>query len=355
MYQPNFSDARVGKRIKKALAFTVTNMSPTVSYAVSAHKINKAFGSKGHPLADWLRTMLFVKTFNYSTGMTVEEHGRDYEAHYCYYKSLPLGINYIAELLISNGIKPAIDLDDLVLFSKQESQIREAVRAQLDAKVFVYNDKSSRLWHPLQMMSRMAKKTFWTGHGFSYNYDISAAAPTLLKQLALYCECPIPLVAGIDHYLNNKNLFRRHIAALSDLSYDDAKTVINSLFNGAELSANPYKSIFDMLGEDVKKMERLKTDPMLSALRDCIKTVWKYIERRYPVKTSKEKWAVYFALERQVLDVIRLSLDEQGVFYFCEHDGFICDREVDLQKLQCQIKALTKYNFTVEIEAGWKE
>jgi hypothetical protein len=59
--------------------------------------------------------------------------------------------------------------------------------------------------------------------------------------------------------------------------------------------------------------------------------------------SSKRKAGIYRDLERSVGDVWRRYLKRNQMRYFHEHDGFTCEREVDLNQLSNEIRDITGY------------
>ena len=64
--------------------------------------------------------------------------------------------------------------------------------------------------------------------------------------------------------------------------------------------------------------------------------------------TSKQKWNVYFELERLVINSVRTYLDERSVRYFLMHDGWACDREIDQIDLRDYVRNHTGYKIKFE-------
>jgi hypothetical protein len=66
--------------------------------------------------------------------------------------------------------------------------------------------------------------------------------------------------------------------------------------------------------------------------------------------SSRQKWGVYFDLERQVLNEIREFLLETNNRHFLEHDGWSCEQEVDQIALQQRIHERTGFRVEFELE-----
>ena len=54
--------------------------------------------------------------------------------------------------------------------------------------------------------------------------------------------------------------------------------------------------------------------------------------------TARSKWAVYFELERQLLDQVRDYLTETDNSHFLIHDGWTSAESIDINQLSMRIK-----------------
>jgi hypothetical protein len=66
--------------------------------------------------------------------------------------------------------------------------------------------------------------------------------------------------------------------------------------------------------------------------------------------SSKQKWGVYFDLERQVLNEIRAFLCETNNRHFLEHDGWSCEQPVDLAVLSARVHTATGFQLEFELK-----
>jgi hypothetical protein len=244
------------------------------------------------------------------------------------------------------------------------SWVKDEFGKELDTKTFVYEDKSNRLWHPIQNVRKNYKKTIFSEAGMKYQYDIQCCAPTLIHQYAQRCDMDLYLFS-LRKYLNNRKLVRHQIAVESDIPESDIKIIINALFSGARLACNTDNAIYKILNYDTAKMEFLKQMPYIVSLREDIKICWEYIKptmsrrtiidkrsgkERYLPITSKQKWGIYFDLERQILNSMNEYLSETGNQCFLEHDGWTCVREIDEIDLVEHVLQTTGYKIKIEGE-----
>jgi hypothetical protein len=359
-YQPNFHDPRVRRRIRRAIGFASGCLSTTRSQQWSTRYIDQWFGSQRNDLSQYLRAQLLIVTnerWNKDSGQCKE------------YQLNSKGIDFLSD---------AIGLNNNTTYPIVVEVAEIEYRQELDSGAFVYNDQSSRLWHPLQNFRRDAKRQVLDSAGYQYHYDIECCAMTLIHQhsqripeVVLSADNPKWLQGPMDlylfalrDYLRDRQARRAQIAQEADMSPDLVKRIITALLAGAQLSLNPTTHIYQMLEGDRARIEFLKQHEYLTQLRADIRVMWDYIkptmsrrsrtqpngqERMMPI-SSRQKWNLYFDLERQVLNEIREFLCERGIRHFLEHDGWSCDHEIDLTELQERILERTGFQLEFEIK-----
>jgi len=355
-YQPNFSDPRVVRRVRRAIGFACGVISTTKSQPWSTRYIDQWFGVQSNPLSGYLREQLLTVTndhWNKDTGKCKE------------YVLNTAGVKFLSdacEFDANNNNYP------IVLQVAQEEYQQE-----LESGVFEYTDKSSRLWHPLQNFRREVKRDVLTRSGYQYHYDIECCAMTLIHQHSQripeiiqdsrWRQGPMDLyLFALREYIRDRTGIRNQIAQDCEIDPDTVKRIINAVLAGAQISRNSTTAVYQMLNGDLARIEFLKQHEYLTQLRADIRTCWEYIKptigqrtqitksggtRRLPI-SSRQKWSVYFDLERQVLNEIREFLSESNNRHFLEHDGWSCEIPVDLDKLKHQIRENT--GFQIEFE-----
>jgi hypothetical protein len=254
--------------------------------------------------------------------------------------------------------------------------INEEFGTELQTKNFVYTDKSSRLWHDLQRVRKEYKQEIFTENGLNFQYDIECCAPTLIHQYSQtipelikddkWIQGPMDLyLFALRTYLKDRKGIRYQLANEAEITYDQAKEIINALLMGAQLGHNKDSDIYKMLNGDKARIDFLKQYEYLQQLRDDIKTCWDYIKPMLPVTyitdknnkqrklpiSNKQKAGVYFDLERKVLNSIRDYLDNTNNKYFLEHDGFVCEREINKEDMSNWVYINTGY----EIQLDYKD
>ena len=316
-YQPNLSDPRVQKRISSVVAWCDLHLSTASPEAVHHNELIKTFGPSGNQLSKWLRANLLIQTGVYAPGTKSFS-----------YLLNERGMNKLrataSKHMVNTSAASAADL-----------------YPELQTLEFKYSLKSDRYWHRLQNIKRDKKAAFWKDY-LPFNYDIEAAAPSILLQLAQQYGLHDLLCDHIKAYLESRDEYRQHVADLTGCSLNDAKRIINALFNGARLARNEHCSAYQLLGCNYQAMTKLQNDFKLRRLRTQIKSMWQWIGRHYEVSNPRAKWGVYFAFERKILDVIKGELEHAGIAHFTEHDGFRAEQEVDVTAIQRVVREKTK-------------
>ena len=351
-YRPNFTDPRVRARCLKAIGFISGVMSETKAQEWSSRYIDKYLGNQRNDLSKYLRENLLICVDDFYRYNSSENHCK----------------KYLLNKIGLRDLREALKITNIQTYPSVVEVVKQDHFSELSTGKFEYTDKSNRLWHPLQRYRKQYKQQILADHGYQHQYDIECCAPTLIHQHSQ--RIPEVIVNGrwqqgpmdiwlfaLRKYLDDKQSVRQQIAQDLDLPIEAVKEVINALFAGAVISRNKESDIFHILNGDLARIQWLKEDPFVQELVSDIKTCWEYIrpsiplrtkktskgtERRLPVN-SKQKWLVYFELERQVLSSVRDYLDQRSVRYFLEHDGWTCSEEIDRDELREYIKQRTGF------------
>lgn len=349
-YNPNLNDPRIQKRVRRAIGFTNACLSDIKPRSWSTRYIDKFFGHQGNDLSKWLRTKLLICTnerYSMDSGICKE------------YLKNPNGIMELVSLLEQVISYPSV----IQVQTITKDFIKNEFKQELITKQFTYEDKSNRLWHPLQRVKREYKKQILDEHDFKFHYDIQCCAPTLIRQYSQMLENPMDeYLFALNEYLKDRKQVRQRLADETEITYDQAKEIINALLMGAKLANNDQSDIYHLLNGDKARIEFLKQNPFLTQFRADLKTCWDYIkptlskrvittktgkQRVLPI-SNKQKSMVYFDLERQVLNSIRSYLDNTNNKYFLEHDGFSCVNEVNKEELSKWVKMNTGFNIQLD-------
>jgi hypothetical protein len=360
-YQPNFSDPRVKARCQRAIGFVCGVMSDSKPMEWSSRYIDKYMGSSNHPLSRYLRDHLLICTDDYYR-----------------YNSNDRGIckKYLLNKDGLDSLRENLKLTHIQTYPSVAQVAKTDHNSELTTGLFEYTDKSNRLWHPLQRYRKQYKKQILADHGYPHQYDIECCAPTLIHQHSqqipevldskgVWQQGPMDLwLFALQRYLKDRRSVRQELADQLELPEAAVKEVINALFAGAVISKHKDSDIFHILAGDLARIEWLKQNTYMQELISDIKCCWTYIRptmqlrtkqtqtgqvRRLPI-TAKQKWLLYFELERSVIDSVRTYLDQRSIRYFLEHDGWSSSEELDQNELRDHIYKQTGFRLKFEYE-----
>lgn len=347
-YQPNLKDTRVQRRIVNVLDWCSVHLSTASPEPLHHDRLRAVFGAPGNALTDFLRANLLIQVGTYVVGK----------------QSLSYLLNHRGFDKLQRASQHTVSINAAVS--------PEVYYPELPTLTFTYKLQSDRYWHPLQNIKREHKPKFWRDY-LPFNYDIEACAPTVLFQCARQAGLPAVLLDTLQGFLDDRSGFRCHVSAVTGMSLADSKQLINSLFNGARLSANFRCSAFRRMNYDAPAMRRLQADLQVRSLMRDIKNVWDRLElverdRQRPtameffegkakpfekkLKAPRQKWGYYFARERQILDAITDELRRDGTKHFTEHDGFRTDREINVARIEAVVLRDTGFKIKLSGETA---
>jgi hypothetical protein len=359
-YTPNFHDPRVRARCRHAIGFVCGVMSKKKPRQWSTRYIDQYLGNQRNDLSKWLRNQLLICVddfYKYNSG----------EQGIC--KKYLLNQSGLAALL------EALETNNIQLYPSVVEVAESQHGLELTSGDFNYNDKSNRLWHPLQRYRRNYRTQILADHGYEHHYDIECCAPTLIYQYSQqipeviengrWLQGPMDLhLEALSRYLTDRQQVRDELAVALELPTEAVKEIINALFAGAVISRRRDSDIYEILNGDLARIEFLKQHEYIQELVKDIRCCWQYIrpvmqkrtkktpkgtERRLPV-TARQKWHLYFELERRVINAVRVYLEERSVRYFLVHDGWYSDREIDRDELRKFVYERTGFKLNFDYE-----
>lgn len=359
-YHINWLDPRVQKRIKKAIGFACGVMDEIKPHSWSTREIDKYFGISSNALSKYLRDTLLICTDHYFSFGISGQRGICKK-----YRLNKEGVKFLRE---------KIKITTSPIYPIVVEVVKNDHLAELSTGNFIYTDKSHRLWHPLQRYRKQYRTKILNEQGYIHHYDISTCAPTLIHQYSQmipeiidhkgkWCQGPMDLyLFALRRYLKEKNQIRQEIADQMELPISAVKEIINALFAGAMISTNKNSDIYHIVNGDLARIQWLKQDPYIQELISDIKTCWEYIRPVMPIRTkktskkvmrrlpinSRQKWNLYFELERSVIDSVRSYLDMKSIRYFLIHDGWSCDKEIDREELNDFVRNQTGFDLMFE-------
>ena len=355
MYQPNFNDPRVIRRINKSIGFTSALKSADKPRQLAKTFIEKHFGMSHHPLTKFLRSQLLICTDD--TYDMNKKRCKEYVLN-------ETGLTNLLDLLdkkndnkVSYITYPSVtDLNNIAV-----EWAKTQYSTELDTLNFEYKEKSHRLYNDIQSMRSEARALLLAEKGLCYDYDIDTAAPTLLYQHSHKTPSATGEVCEvIEYYIDNKEQVRNKLSKESSLPVENIKGIINAMFSGGFLTTYGRSQVFRMCNNDPAVVKFLQQHPFILGLKADIKTMWEPIKadtkaEYYWTSTNKwrkrpfnprTKWNIYFELERMVLDQVIQYCREFKCNYFLEHDGFRTDKKIDTTDLSLYISEGIGYNLT---------
>lgn len=380
-YVPDFNNPKVIKRVNKALTFVTRYLSPRRPSSCSKSQLNKYLGRSNNNLGNYLRKKLLVTTNNWY------HMDRGITKQYIYNKigvefliSMTTGISTRYTVLSSNELNGLNLSSNKVInnnnythnyhYSVQHvidqyvhDQASKDFSKELETGEFNYTEKPNfpRLIHPLQNMPVKTRSQLLTDNNFTYEYDIVCCAQSLILYYA-YKLGTGEFMPTIDHYINNRKQIRQQMANDLEVNVMTIKKIINAMFCGAYISTNvKYSSIYKLLDFDDAKIVYMKENAWVQSLKQEIKQCWDYIKphhKEYIRKTktgklrhqlyAKDKWNIYFNLERQCLNHIQTYLTEHNVKSFLIHDGWHTNKSINITDLENYVYNNTGYLVTIE-------
>ena len=286
--------------------------------------------------------------------MTLEQSGTyKPKVHSYSYKVKRKGYNDLAALI---GISEQTDAEMAV-------ELYGGIAAGVEIPVYTEPTKGARRYHAVQNLPKGLRGKVFKGW---FDYDIEAAAPTLVYQSAcrVYrkhsperADVPHP---SIKRLVDDRTAVRQHIADVAGVDFSTAKGIVVALFFGAKLVPNEKQAIFRLVRSDREVMERLKADPFVKAFRREVAAMWSLLlideNARNgvqgfrtgvivpkPETKPKQKMALYLRLERKVIDVVETELWREGAVPVLIHDGFMVRGKIDKAQIESAIQRETGF------------
>jgi hypothetical protein len=322
-------------RCRTAIEFVETYLRKNSDRPVASRIIDQHFSNK--PLGAFLRKHLLICTndyYNFERGICKQ------------YRLNTDGVKYIKALtgLGDSEIKPDADLV-----------------AQLESGNFEYENKSNRNFHPLQFKPKIQKLPLLQKYGYRHEYDIKCAAHTLILQHAQHLGLKKPTPA-FDQYISDRTAVRKDLATAVGIEVDTVKLIMTSLLQGGYISSWHECAVFKYLNYDSDRLERLKNNSYIQGFQTDLREIWKTIKPSMDLGTvvrsdgvvisrrisSKKKSQLYRELEQSVGVVIQRYLKRTKNKYFFEHDGWSCEKAIDIGQLLREVK--NKTGFVIELD-----
>lgn len=335
-YQPNFTDPRIQARALKCLNFVELYMRNTVKW-IARNEMYRHFGDTSRPLGQFLRNLVLITVddyYNYQTGQCKR------------YRKNQQGVDQLKTFLGVTAFEPTL---------------AQNLTQQIESGEFEYETKSHREFNPVQFINRQRRGSILANHGYRNNYDIVAAAPTLLLQRAQQLD-PDFQAPALAQYIRMRTHTREQIAQECGITAGDVKSIVNAMLHGAYISRNSYSQILQDLNYNYAAIGRLQVNQSVRELQTDIRELWKRLKVLFPDRyrtncrghavrvrlNGRDKSGLYRTLESEVGQVIRRYLKRHSVRLLWIHDGWCSDKVVDTVELCAEVRRQT--GFVIELE-----
>lgn len=337
---------RVRKRIEGVLQFCKPYLLLRKPKPISSAVLTKVYGNQNSPQAAHLRSMTLVQSGTYKP-----------KVHSYSYTVKRDGYAKLAALI---GLPLASDVE-------VARELYGGIASGAEVPEYTEPTKGARRYHAVQNLPKTLRAELFKGW---FDYDIEAAAPTLVYQLAskLYRKWHPEKVdapyLSIKRLVDDRTTVRQHVVDVTGLDFTRAKGIVVALFFGAKLVPHEKQAIFRLVRSDREVMERLKADPFVTAFRRDVSAMWSLLLMDEnarngvqglrtgvfvpkPETKSKQKMAMYLRLERRVIDVVEVELRRDGAVPVLVHDGFMIEGKIDKARMEAAIE--TKTGFVIRL------
>ena len=328
---------RVRARIQKVLAFLKPYLLNSKPKSIRSAELTEVFGNQNSPQAARLRAMLLIQSGAYKPGVKSYEYAvkRD-------------GYERLAAL-IGETVPTNLDV---------ARELYSGIATGALVPEYTEPTVGARRYHALQNLPKAIRAELFSGW---FDYDIEAAAPTLVYQWACKVnERLSPKKSGtpfptIRRLVEDRTSIREHFTEVTGLGMPTAKSIVIRLFFGAGLAPNGKQAIFRLVNRDRDVLNRLKADPFVSAFRREVSLMWKLVLNDEnsrngmvafrtgrvipkPSTRGKQRMSIYLRLERQVIDAIEEVLLSDGLRPVLIHDGFMVRGQIDRERIEREVQ-----------------
>jgi hypothetical protein len=196
-----------------------------------------------------------------------------------------------------------------------------------------------------------------------WDYDFSNCHYILIYQLALSYgyECK-----HIRDYLANKQGYRLRLSAEFNLPVTAVKEILLALMYGARLSGYWESAVYDLVGGNRDKMERVKDHEIVSGIYNDLKHARKVILENYPKWGRKYKNLAGLTIhdskeDKEILAFIIQGIEAKALSIALQHfhkdivllihDGFICRERLPQDRVNDMLKDIAdQTGFVMELD-----
>lgn len=229
-------------------------------------------------------------------------------------------------------------------------------------KQFDYKESTFRRFHILQNIKREYQEAFFSRSIFKFEADIHTAAISAVisfteNALEIDGESTFPILFD---YMANKQKYRKYLAELFDVDEVKAKKIFAHLINKGVISFSSFSSWRETIADDFagSKTIKAKKNIWLMQFYEEIKLMWKLAKTAcnknpglVPFEvTDKNKFDLYFYLERQIIECAEQILEAGNNKYILQHDGWRSEKEPPVKEIEAEIYRKLKLHIKIDIK-----
>lgn len=324
-YTPNWQHAKIRARCIKVITFCDDFLSKNKTFWLSRKQIYTHFGNTSRQPGSYLKHLLLQEADSYYNMVTGQ--CKRYSLNKQNLEELKRRINYC-----------------------EDTTVNTVIEQELATADFEYTHASNRQFHPLQFKPKHKKRRILGKYGYRYEFDIQAAAHTLILQHARHLGHNKP-TPTLDAYIQDRTTYRQQLAQDLGISPNTVKTILTGILQGAVISRWHTNSIYLALDYNTVLLEQLRDHKFIKNYQQETREIWRTIKIQRGITqrmTGTIKSGVYRELENQVGKTVQRYLKRTHNAYFFEHDGWSCREMIDPIQLRDQVRQQT--GFVIELD-----
>ena len=322
---PNFADPRNLRRAETALVFLASWLTEP-NQMIGQATLNKHFGQQQNATSAWLRKELLIVENDHWQFNSTSNFCKRYSANWPRANQLrrELGIDVTASVIQAARVK-----------------IQEII-----AEPVTYEEKSDRLWNPIQFIKRSVRNPILAHAGYAYDYDIRACSATVLLQMA-EAQGYRGSLCHLREYVADRTKIRAQLSTSVGIDLDQAKTLLTSVMLGSVITTYHDSSVMSLVKYDKQKIWAIKHNTWFMGYDREVRRVWRSIKLLDPEARGRinagYKSRIYRREERLIGRVIQQHLTKTKNNYIWFHDGWMSQQGVNLIELHDLIRQKTGY------------
>ena len=328
-FQPNVKHKRDSKSLRHAIQWTEWWFRDSTIQSTAFTLIEKHYGNQHREKGKYLRHKCLIE---------VDSHYDMLSGKCKKYSMNHKGIEQLKNMLKKKGIDP-----DQVTVSPQLEQ-------ELETGQFKYDEKSDRLFHPLQFKPKRIKRPTFSSYGYRHEYDIKGAVYTLIRQHADQLGYQ-GRTGSLDDYILNCDLRRQELSDRCGINNKQSKLVFTSIIQGSAIRSYWGSQLYQQLDCNDQVIKSLQSDQYLTEIKQELRDLWSFLKQSMGITTritARDKAGLYRSLEKKIMREVVKFLKKTKNNYFLEHDGWFCREAIDITALVSSVRRTT--GFVVELD-----